>query len=478
MQVGVFGTGYIYQKYKNEISRDICCLIDNAPNKQGIIMDGIKVISPAELDKYEYSYVIIMVSEYEEIEKQLMRMGISKDKILYYTQIAVIGNVYPQVHIGGSTELVVEWLRRNANKQKFLLVSHDFSYTGVPIALMNMALVLKKMGYAVIMAGLTGGRLVKELSKKDIAYLEEINLCYETEWFEQIALEFNYIVVGTFVLNKFVFRCTTMNVKLLWWIHESDNAMYDRVSLPRFSENIKVFGVGNRVIQCWKNHYANVDIKKLHYCIPDTRAKEKGTDIEDGDSRFVFAVIGTISYRKAQDIVVDAIGCLPQTYREKLRCVIVGSVSGVETDYCENIESRISNMEEIEMLGELDQEQVDQLYRHINVLLCPSRDDPMPIVVTQAMAHARPCIISENVGQSEYIKQGENGFVFRNQDVDEMAECMIWAMDHRQEMDVIGMRSRKIFEEEFSKKTMKAAIQNIVAAWNVQMENRVYIKDR
>ena len=114
----------------------------------------------------------------------------------------------------------------------------------------------------------------------------------------------------------------------------------------------------------------------------------------------------------------------------------------------------------------MNQEQLDRFYQHIDVLLCPSRDDPMPIVVTQAMMHAKPCIISENVGQSEYIKQGENGFTFRNEKTDELAECMVWTLEHRPELRVIGERTREIYETEFSKDSMRAAMQDIIARWD------------
>lgn len=464
MKVGVFGTGYIYKKYKNEITCDICCLIDNAPDKQGIIVDGIKIIAPVELNKYEYSYIIIMVLNYEEIEQQLIEMGIPKNKILHYTQIAAIDNTYPQVYIDGKTESVEEWLRRNENKQRFLLVSHDFSYTGVPIALMNMALVLEEMGCAVVIAGLTGGRLTNELAKNKLDYIEEINLCYETEWFEQIADKFNYIVAGTLVLYMFVYRCNTMKTRLLWWIHESDSDLYESINLSWLSPGIKVAGVGNRVIYSWKKYYTNTDIKKLYYCIPDTRTKKEETCVDN--SRLIFAVIGTISYRKAQDLIVDAINSLPRIYRGKFRCFIIGSKSDIEIDYCKNIERKIFDVDEIEWLGEMDQEQLDRFYQHIDVLLCPSRDDPMPIVVTQAMMHAKLCIISENVGQSEYIKQGQNGFTFRNEKTNELAECMTWTLEHRQELGTIGERSREIFEKEFSQDSMRVAMQDIIAKWD------------
>lgn len=464
MEVAVFGTGYVYQKYRNRIPVSICCLVDNAPAKQGTAIDGIRVISPDELCGYDYTYIVVMTFGYEEIEQQLLQMGVPAEKILNYTHISSIRNDYPQVHVNGAMEHFEEWLGKMRQKKKILLVSHDYSYSGVPVALLNMALVLKKMGYAVMMAGLTGGNFTGELEKNGIDYCEELNICYGTEWFGNIAAGFEYIIAGTLVLNKFVHRCSSLPVRILWWLHESDRSMYDGINISWLTSNIEIYGVGRRVIHLFRALYEGRDIGMLPYCIPMVKSINPAAHADD--QKFVFAMIGTICSRKAQDIAVDAVKYIPRQYRGSFRLLIIGPPSGIEHAYCEEIENENTAIEEIEMLGELDQGHIGQIYGRIDVLLCPSRDDPLPIAVTQAMMYGIPCIISDNVGQSEYIRQGENGFIFGSENIRELAEKMVWVMQHKSMLRQIGERSKVIYEEWFSAETMERNIAGIFNRWD------------
>lgn len=464
MEVAVFGTGYVFRKYRNKISCNICCLVDNAPDKQGDVIEGIRVIPPDELSSCEYTYIVVMTFEYAEIEQQLLKMGVPREKILNYTHICAIRNSYPQVHINNNRKPLEEWLNVNRGKKKFLLVSHDFSYTGVPAALLNMALVLKRMGYAVIMAGLTGGAIVRELEINDINYLEELNICYGTEWFGTMAVGFDYIIAGTLVLNKFVYRCSFLPVRILWWLHESDSDLYENTDISWLSENIKIYGGGNRVIDTFRMSYPDKNIEKLLYCISKTKSVNHKTDM--CDQNITFAVVGTICYRKAQDIAINAIKSVSQKYSGHFRCLVIGADSGIEYDYCRTIEEEISHIEEIKRIGEMNQEQLDRILQQIDVLLCPSRDDPMPIVVTQAMMHGKVCIIAENVGQAEYIRQGENGFRFKNESIEDLTGYMVWAIEHKEMLYQIGNCSREVYDNNFSEEVMERNIRNILDEWD------------
>lgn len=466
MEVAVFGTGYVFQKYQDKISCRICCLVDNAPEKQGKVIDGLRVIPPEGLCRYDYTYIVIMTCCYEAIEQQLLQMGVPGEKILNYTHISALGNEYPQIYCNGTMMCFEKWLDGDRAGKRILLVSHDLSYSGVPVALSNMALVLKKMGYAVLMAGLTGGGFTRELEKNGIDYCEELDLCYGTEWFGRIAAGFEYIVAGTLVLHRFVRRCCFLPVRILWWLHESDRIMYDGIDVAWLTSGIKVYGVGKRVTDIFQARYVGRDIGRLPYCIP-----KAGSDkTEANGENFVFAMIGTVCRRKAQDVAVDAVRYMPPSHRGKFRLLIIGPPSAMEHAYCEEIEKRTSVIEELEMLGELVQDHIERIYRAIDVLLCPSRDDPMPIAVTQAMMHGIPCIISDNAGQSEYIIQGENGLVFRSENAEELAERMVWAMEHRITLHQIGERSKKIYEEWFSVQAMQENIERILDRWDERCE--------
>lgn len=83
MKIAIWGLGIIYEKYRNKISDDIVCIVDNTC-KDKSIYQKIDVISPDKLSEYEYEYIVIFSSKfYDEISYQLvMELGMDCKKIL------------------------------------------------------------------------------------------------------------------------------------------------------------------------------------------------------------------------------------------------------------------------------------------------------------------------------------------------------------------------------------------------------------
>lgn len=101
----------------------------------------------------------------------------------------------------------------------------------------------------------------------------------------------------------------------------------------------------------------------------------------------------------------------------------------------------------------MSQKELARAYRDIDVLACPSRDDPMPIVVTQALMYGKTCMVSKHVGQMEFIESGVNGFIFETEE--ELAGQMAWVVDHKEKLYEIGKRGRRIYEQNFSEEIME-----------------------
>ena len=57
------------------------------------------------------------------------------------------------------------------------------------------------------------------------------------------------------------------------------------------------------------------------------------------------------------------------------------------------------------------QEDMDSFYNSIDCLLVPSIKEPFGLVVTEAMAHSLPTIVSSVTGAADIIKNEENGFI-------------------------------------------------------------------
>lgn len=462
MRLIVWGTGRLYRKYRNFISQfHIIKLCDSNPDRQGKYIDGIEIIKPAQIELYEYDYIVVMIYHTESIYATLNDLGIQQEKILLYSQMYLLTKRQIYVNHLGREIPFNDWIQER--KRNILLISHNYSYTGITVALKNMANVLKKMGYSVLMAAMEGGTFTKELEQQGIDYVTDLAISYQTQLFIDMLEQFEVIVMGTFSLYSLVETLKDVQTPILWWIHETDERYYaGRENLPQ-KDNITYWAGGNKVKKVFLEHYKGAHIEKLQYCIPDFHKKmDVGLRKRKNDDCLTIAVIGTVDRRKAQDILMEAVIMMPLQYQDKFEVIMIGRLDEADSSFSEKIRGQRKQICHLEWIQEMTQEDLDEFYEDIDVLVCPSRDDPMPIVVTQAMMHGKICVISERVGQAEFIRPWENGFVFSCGDVNKLRGILIWLVDNMDQCARIGVESRKIFDSEFSETVMEQRLRTIL----------------
>jgi glycosyltransferase involved in cell wall biosynthesis len=72
------------------------------------------------------------------------------------------------------------------------------------------------------------------------------------------------------------------------------------------------------------------------------------------------------------------------------------------------------------------------------------------MVVIEAFAHGVPVIASRIGALAELVKDGETGLLFEPGDLQELSKKVCWAWDHPVEMQQMGVRARKIFEQQYT----------------------------
>jgi predicted SAM-dependent methyltransferase len=82
----VFGVGKNYSDNKELLSNkyNIIALCDNSVEKQGAIIDGYKCIAPTDIANLNYDKVIVTPNHYYSMIRQLLELGIAKEKITDY----------------------------------------------------------------------------------------------------------------------------------------------------------------------------------------------------------------------------------------------------------------------------------------------------------------------------------------------------------------------------------------------------------
>ncbi len=452
LKVIIFGTGNYYRMSKKYIDMDqVMCFVDNDSDKAGTFLDGKIIIMPEHADFDECDYVLVLVMRYQDILKQLSRIGVAEEKIKLYPDLDDLFRLRPKIYSERKAYDFRQWTNRQQEK-KVMLICHELTRNGVSVVLMHVARILKTMGYRPLMSALLEGELVEELQENDIDYIPQINMLYGGRVFAELIQEMEFVIVGTIGIADVAWRIAQTDVPIVWWIHESnDKDFHDFPIVIR--DNVHYYAGGKRVVECFKKYYHQTSIENMLYCLPDNLIEK-----ETGDHVFRIGIIGLIYPRKAQDIFVEAVKKIPDEKKVGITFEIVGK-------YLEpviNLSEVLRTNSTIKYIGEMSQWELNCYYAGLNLLICPSRDDPMPVVVTQAMQYGIPCIVSDQVGQSEYIIDGENGFIFPSEDVEILKEKIIYCIENRDNLKKIGTESRKIYEKYFSENAMEERLWKII----------------
>lgn len=170
-----------------------------------------------------------------------------------------------------------------------------------------------------------------------------------------------------------------------------------------------------------------------------------------------FITIGYIERRKGQDVLINALESISQEDLAGSEFLLVGQDSST---MAQELRERITEKPWIRMTGTASRAEIHQILSTVDVLVCPSREDPMPTVCAEAMMHHVPCVISDSVGTAAYISDGVDGIIFKNGDAEGLRKKIVWCIHNKSAVKKMGNEAYKVFEKVFS---VKAFERNLLA---------------
>ena len=161
-----------------------------------------------------------------------------------------------------------------------------------------------------------------------------------------------------------------------------------------------------------------------------------------------FITVGAIDKRKGQDLLLDAILDLSPDYLNRVRFLFVGHP--IDKDLYHRIEMLSKGIEQIEFWKSMPREQLMKLYDECDCVICCSRDDPLPVVVTESMILQKVSICSEHTGTAAYLQDGVNGFVCKNEDVEDLKKKICEVIDKKDELSDIARNAYDLYKSHFT----------------------------
>ena len=349
---------------------------------------------------------------------------------------------------------IIEGYVENAEKT-ILLVSNELSLSGAPIVLLRLAEALKKRGYqTIIICGLDGEIFSENVTMMGIPVIYYPDLL-KTDIIFRIRKLFSKIIVNTIKCVHVINQLNGTDSSVMWWIHEA-SCCYDRGSakkMPhRVEDNIHLYSGGLYAREMLVSRFPEYKrVKNLMFYVQDlAKSLNSSTFHLDLPDKKIFALFGAVQYRKGQDVLLNAIGRLPERVRNECYFLFVGY----------NSDPKITNMlinntysESLLYMDEIQYSDFCRLYEDIDFLICSSRDDPGPAVVAEAMSLSKPCICSEHTGVAGIVQKYNSGYVYRHNSASELARRIEEAFYlSEDEYRKLSKKARSAFEYVFSEK--------------------------
>lgn len=97
-----------------------------------------------------------------------------------------------------------------------------------------------------------------------------------------------------------------------------------------------------------------------------------------------------------------------------------------------------------------------------NIFVLPSYHEGMPRTVLEAMAMGRPILTTDVPGCKETVVNGENGWLVEKANVEQLAERMIWFIEHPEQWKIMGDKGHQMANEKFDVHKVNAEILKIM----------------
>ncbi len=439
MRILIFGTGKVYERYKGKLRDDIIIVgfLDNDKGKQGKYFEGKKIYSPQEAVGLEYDFIFLMSIHRAAMREQLVEMGINDDKIYDLNRPWTVFQHDEIVTYGDINEI---------SGNLIAIFSHALTSTGAQNVLFQATVLMKKNNYNIVVISREDGVLREKFIAQGITVVVCEDIITEDKTLALIKSKACMIWVNTVWLYDIADYFSGTGLKTIWWIHESarksdiSKRIFRRIASQ---SSIRIMSVSPVVDEnIWQIYGEDIKVNRLFYGLKDYNLYENKVSEKN---KIVMACIGGISRIKGQDLLINAIDHLPEYIKEKSRFLIIGagtlgndSLKIVDQNDC------------IEVIGEVDNSKMPHIYQTIDGIICCSRQDAMPVVVAEACMNMKFSIVSDAAGISQLLKDNQNALIFKSENIEELREKIMWAVNNYQQAKKIGQASRSVYDKYFS----------------------------
>ena len=179
--------------------------------------------------------------------------------------------------------------------------------------------------------------------------------------------------------------------------------------------------------------YKEEDITIVHHGV-STKFAEKMTTAElcaikkyhnIPTDKIIMGLVGSIEKRKGHDILMKAFIMLPREIRDRCHIVFCGSDKNKDQHCKKWLLSEIEQCNLKEKITVIEYCDPMPVYKCFDLAVFPSRLEGFPLTSIEALMTGVCTLRSDVEGATEQIEDGKTGYIFRNEDVEQLSQQMI-----------------------------------------------------
>lgn len=205
--------------------------------------------------------------------------------------------------------------------------------------------------------------------------------------------------------------------------------IYNRIKkIPKPANNVEyldhipyIFSISKSVAQDLKNRY-NLNSTVIYNGINTKLFKIKD---EQQNRIFRIVMVSRLEHTlKGQDLLIEAISKL----QYKILVDFIGSGSSLK--FLQELVKQLNCESNVTFFGKKDQKYITEHLADYDLFVQPSRWEGFGLTVVEAMAAQVPVLVSEGQGPAEIICGNKYGWIFKNGNVNDLAEKIVYISTH------------------------------------------------
>jgi GT2 family glycosyltransferase len=328
-----------------------------------------------------------------------------------------------------------------------LIISHELTNSGAPRVVLDMVEALIGAGCFVVVAAPFDGPMRSKLELLGVPVLVDQTLFQGHPWMTEFARNFEKVIVNT-IIGWTLVKQLQDEVQTYWYIHEA--ALIDHIAdlQPTFRDFLprgrNVFAVSGRTGEYLSKH--GVTFRTLETGVEDLGNRFSPAKLNGGNVKI--GLFGSFEPRKGQDIAAHAFSLLAQNLRETAELHFYGRT--LDTAFENSVRAQYCEYPNIFFNGEAHHPEYFNRLSEMDVVVVPSRDDPLPLVALDAMSFGKTILCSQTTGTAWHVVHGESGYITDGNSGEELRDLFALLIADEGARKAVRPGARAVFESMFT----------------------------